>query len=158
MSRVARIPLISKSSNPRKERGHGKGGKRELGGEREEGKKEGRESEWGSKERKKPENRGRKQRSKLRIIKMDGWVGLHIVQVVTQFCGELKKPILSYKTGLYYNWKGGSRKNSKPTCPFYQCPNVPFSSQNVCRYSKSYELKEQKSLVQLPFFLCVFEK
>lgn len=56
MSRVARIPLISKSSNPRKERGHGKGGKREVGGEREEGKKEGRESEWGSKERNKPEN------------------------------------------------------------------------------------------------------
>ena len=45
MSSVARIPLISKSSNPRKERGHGKGGKREAGREREEGKKEGRESE-----------------------------------------------------------------------------------------------------------------
>ena len=44
MSRVARIPLISKSSNPRKERGHGKGGKKEVGGEgrREGGRKEGR--------------------------------------------------------------------------------------------------------------------
>ena len=44
MSRVARTPLISKSSNPRKERGHGKGGKKEVGGEgrREGGRKEGR--------------------------------------------------------------------------------------------------------------------
>ena len=88
---------------------------------------------------------------------MDECVVLHIVQVAAQFFEELKKPILSYKPGLYYNWKGGSRKNSKPTCPFYQCPNIPFSSQNVCRYSKSYELKEQKSLVELPFFLCAFD-
>ena len=57
---------------------------------------------------------------------MDECVVLHIVQVAAQFFEELKKPVLSYKPGLYYNCKGGSRKNSSPLFLFTHAQMYPF--------------------------------
>ena len=80
------------------------------------------------------------------------------ILVATQFFEELKTTVFVLKIEFLQEQKCGSRNNSKSTYPFYQSPNLPYSSQKACRYCERSGLREQKSfLLTLAFFLGAFK-
>ena len=81
---------------------------------------------------------------KLKIIFR--WVGqfLDIIQVATQFFEELKTTVLAWQMNSIEQ-NCSSRSNSKLTYPFYQSPNIPYSSQRSADFVKRSWLRKQKS-------------
>ena len=89
-----------------------------------------------------------------------GWAGqaLNIIQAATQFFEELKTTSKNWGqlVQLVLQIKP-LQEHKMPSFPLYKSPNLPYSSQKTYRYFNSFDVRKQKFLGKLAFFLCAFE-